>query len=320
MSDTILIIGACGQIGTELTLKLREKYGKKKVVATDIRGGSDELMQSGIFELLDAKNKEAMEVIIKKYNITQVYLMAAMLSVTAEKFPEKAWNLNMKSLLNVLNIAKDNKIKKVFWPSSIAVFGTSTPKENTPQKTITEPSTVYGISKLAGERWCAYYHKKYGVDVKSVRYPGIISWKANPGGGTTDYAIEIFHKAIKEKKYSCFLKSDSRLPMMYIDDAINATIDIMESDKLETFVPYNIGAIDFTPHEIYKEIKKHIVYFTIEYNPDFRQTIADSWPNSIDDSVAKKDWNWQPKFNLEKMVNEMLVHLKDKLDSKLSFA
>ncbi len=319
MSDTILIIGACGQIGTELTLKLREKYDKKKVIATDIREGSDELMQSGTFELLDATNKEAMEVIIKKYHITQVYLMAAMLSVTAEKFPEKAWSLNMKSLLHVLNIAKENKIEKVFWPSSIAVFGTSTPKENTPQKTITEPSTVYGISKLAGERWCAYYHEKYGIDVKSVRYPGIISWKANPGGGTTDYAVEIFHEAIKEKKYSCFLKPDARLPMMYIEDAINATITLMESDKLETFIPYNIGAIDFTPKEIYQEIKKHIADFTIEYNPDFRQAIADSWPSSIDDSTAKKDWNWQPKYNLEKMVSEMLVRLKDKLDSELSF-
>ncbi len=318
MSDTILIIGACGQIGTELTLKLREKYGKERVIATDIREGSDELMQSGVFELLDATNKEAMEVIIKKHHATQIYLMAAMLSATAEKFPKKAWSLNMKSLLHVLNIAKDNKIKKVFWPSSIAVFGTSTPKENTPQKTITEPSTIYGISKLAGERWCAYYHEKFGVDVKSVRYPGIISWKANPGGGTTDYAIEIFHKAIKEKKYSCFLKSDSRLPMMYIDDAIDATINLMESNKLETFVPYNIGAIDFTPQEIYREIKKHIVDFTIEYNLDFRQAIADSWPSSIDDTTAKKDWNWQPKFNLEKMVNEMLVRLKDKLDSELS--
>ncbi len=320
MNDTILIIGACGQIGTELTLKLREKHGNDKVIATDIREGSEELMQSGVFEILNATDKEAIEQIIDKYKISQVYLMAAMLSVTAEKYPDKAWRLNMNSLSHILNIAKDKKIKKVFWPSSIAVFGNSTPKQNTPQHTVTEPTTVYGISKLAGERWCAYYHDKYGVNVKSIRYPGIISWKANPGGGTTDYAIEIYHKAIKEKHYECFLSENTRLPMMFMDDAIKATIDLMATDKSEEYKAYNIAAINFTPKEIALEINKHITNFSIEYNPDFRQEIADSWPQSIDDSDAQKDWNWKPKFDLEKMTTEMLKNLKLKFDAELKKA
>ncbi len=320
MNDTILIIGACGQIGTELTLKLREKHGNDKVIATDIREGSKELMQSGTFEILNATDKEAIEQIIEKYKISQVYLMAAMLSVTAEKFPEKAWRLNMNSLSHVLNIAKDKKIKKVFWPSSIAVFGNSTPKQNTPQNTVTEPTTVYGISKLAGERWCAYYHNKFGVDIKSIRYPGIISWKANPGGGTTDYAIEIYHKAIKEKHYECFLSENTRLPMMFMDDAIKATIDLMVTDKSEEYKAYNIAAINFTPKEIASEISKHITDFNIEYKPDFRQEIADSWPQSIDDSEAKKDWNWDYEFDLEKMTTEMLENLKLKFEAELKNA
>lgn len=317
MSDTILIIGACGQIGTELTLKLRELYGNENVIATDIREGSKELMKSGVFEILNATKKDDVERIIAKHHISQVYLMAAMLSVTAEKFPDKAWSLNMSSLLHILNLAKEKKIKKVFWPSSIAVFGTTTPKHNTPQETITEPTTVYGISKLAGERWCAYYHDKYGVDIKSIRYPGIISWKANPGGGTTDYAIEIFHKALKEKKYDCFLSENTRLPMMYMNDAIKATIDLMEADKMDVFMSYNISAIDFTPQEITVEIQKHISDFIVNYKPDFRQEIADSWPSSIDDTKAKKDWQWEHEFNLKAMTTEMLKNLKTKFNSEL---
>ncbi len=317
MSDTILVIGACGQIGTELTLQLRKKYGKDAVIASDIREGNEELMHSGKFEFLDATDKNAIETIIDKYQINQVYLMAAMLSVVAEKFPDKAWNLNMNSLFNVLNLAKEKKIEKVFWPSSIAVFGNSTPKNKTPQETITEPSTVYGISKISGERWCAYYHDKFGVDVKSVRYPGIISWKANPGGGTTDYAVEIFYEALKNHHYNCFLSENTRLPMMYIDDAIKATIDLMEKDRLPQFTSYNIAATDFTPKEIASAIKKEITDFTIDYKPDFRQEIADSWPNSIDDTKARTHWNWKPDFNLQKMTLEMLTNLKLKFDREV---
>ncbi len=317
MSDTILVLGACGQIGTELTLQLREKYGKDTVIASDIKKGNEELMLSGTFEFLDATDKKAIEEVIKKHQITQVYLMTAMLSVVAEKYPAKAWDLNMNTLFNILNLAKENKIKKVFWPSSIAVFGNSTPKDNTPQETISEPTTVYGISKIAGERWCAYYHDKFGVDVKSVRYPGIISWKTNPGGGTTDYAVEIYYEAIKNKHYTCFLSENTKLPMMYINDAIKATIDLMESNKQEKFVSYNIAATDFTPKEIAQAIKKEIPDFTISYKPDFRQEIADSWPNSIDDSQARKNWNWKATYNLEKMTKEMLTNLNNKLQKEL---
>ncbi|HIP26425.1 MAG TPA: NAD-dependent epimerase/dehydratase family protein, partial [Flavobacteriaceae bacterium] len=281
MKDTILIIGASGQIGTELTLKLREVKGSDIVIASDIREGSDELMGSGSFEIIDATNKESILQIINKYNVSEVYLMAAMLSVTAEKYPDKAWDLNMNSLFNVLNLAKEKHINKVFWPSSIAVFGNTTPRIETPQNTITEPTTVYGISKMSGERWCAYYKDKYGVDVRSIRYPGIISWKTKPGGGTTDYAVDIFYKAIQEKKYTCFLKEDTKLPMLYMEDAIKATIDIMDINKMEKFISYNIGGISFSPKEIANEIKLHIPDFEIDYNIDFRQEIADSWPNSI---------------------------------------
>ncbi len=317
MNDTILIIGACGQIGTELTLKLREIKGKNKVIASDIREGSDELMQSGDFEILDATNKEAILQIIEKYNVSEVYLMAAMLSVTAEKYPDKAWNLNMNSLFNVLNLAKEKHIKKVFWPSSIAVFGNTTPRVETPQETITEPTTVYGISKMSGERWCAYYHDRYGVDVRSIRYPGIISWKTLPGGGTTDYAVDIFYKAIEDKSYTCFLNEHTKLPMLYMDDAIKATIDIMETEPMKTFVSYNIGGISFTPKEIAREIKKIIPEFKINYEIDFRQEIADSWPDSIDDIQARKDWNWKHHFNISELTSEMLKNLKIKLQPEI---
>lgn len=313
MSEKILIIGSCGQIGTELTIKLREIYGKDNVVAADINSGSNELMYSGPFEILDATKKDDVKKIIKKYNITDVYLMAAMLSAVGEKFPEKAWNLNMNSLLIVLDLAKDGYIKKVFWPSSMAAFGPTSPKVDTPQTTIMEPSTVYGISKLAGERWCEYYYQKFGVDVRSIRYPGIISWKTKPGGGTTDYAIDIFYKAVSHEDYTCFLSENTRLPMMYMDDAIKATVDIMQADssKIKVRSSYNLSAIDFTPAEVYQEIKNHYPDFKVTYSPDFRQVIADSWPQRIDDSVARKDWGWNHSFDLEKMTSDMIKNLSN---------
>lgn len=313
MSETILIIGASGQIGNELTQELRSIYGNNNVIGSDIKEGSEEMMTSGPFEIIDATDKEAVLKVVKKYNVSQVYLLAAMLSVTAEQYPKKAWDLNMNSLLGVLDLAKEKHIKQVYWPSSIAVFGPTTPKKNTPQKTIMEPSTVYGISKLAGEFWCNYYHEKYGVDVRTIRYPGIISWKTKPGGGTTDYAIDIYFKALKEGKFECFLSEKTRLPMMYMDDAVAATIQLMQAKpadvKLRT--GYNLAAIDFTPEEMALEIKKHIPDFKISYNPDFRQQIADSWPSSIDDSEARKDWNWKHKFDLSSMTTEMLANIKD---------
>nr|WP_299170593.1 NAD-dependent epimerase/dehydratase family protein [uncultured Allomuricauda sp.] len=312
MQKPILILGACGQIGTELTMELRAKYGTETVIASDIREGTDSLMATGPFEILDATNYEAIEDVVMHYEIDEVYLMAAMLSATAEKFPMRAWNLNMNSLFNVLNLAKEKKISKIFWPSSIAVFGPNTPKENTAQNVVMEPSTVYGISKQSGERWCEYYFNKFGVDVRSVRYPGLISWKTMPGGGTTDYAVEIYHKALEEGTYDCFLNKDTKLPMMYMDDAIRATIGLMESpgENLKVRSSYNLGSMSFSPQEIAESIQSHIPNFKVTYNPDFRQEIADSWPSSIDDSSAKNDWNWNPQFDLNSTTEEMLKNLK----------
>ena len=311
MQKSILIIGACGQIGTELTLTLRERFGNNSVVASDIKEGNEELMSSGPFELLDATDEKAIEAVVMQYDIQEVYLMAAMLSATAEKFPMRAWDLNMNSLFHVLNLAKGKRINKLFWPSSIAVFGPSTPKELAAQHTVMEPSTVYGISKQSGERWCSYYFSKYGVDVRSIRYPGLISWKTLPGGGTTDYAIDIYHNALSRKKYQCFLKAETKLPMMFMDDAIRATIDIMESapETILERASYNLAAMSFTPSEIAKAIQKHIPDFEIEYLPDFRQDIADSWPGSIDDSRARSDWGWEPRFDLERTTEVMLRNL-----------
>lgn len=311
MQKSILIIGACGQIGTELTMALRERFGNDRVIASDIREGNESLMASGPFELLDATNYESVENVVMHHEIEEIYLMAAMLSATAEKFPMRAWDLNMNSLFHVLNLAKEKKISKIFWPSSIAVFGPSTPKEDTPQQTIMEPSTVYGISKQSGERWCSYYFEKYGVDVRSVRYPGLISWRTLPGGGTTDYAIDIYHSALSDKKYKCFLRADTKLPMMFMDDAIRATIDIMESEpgSILERSSYNLAAMSFTPSEIAEAIKVHIPDFEIEYLPDFRQDIADSWPRSIDDSLARGDWGWKSRFDLEQTTEEMLRNL-----------
>lgn len=309
MTEKILIIGACGQIGSELTMKLRAKYGNENVIASDIREGNDELMQSGTFEFLDATDKAAILMIIHKHQITTIYLMAAMLSATAEKQPKKAWDINMNTLLSILDFAKEKIISKVYWPSSIAVFGESTPRIDTPQQTILEPSTVYGISKLAGERWCAYYHQKFGVDVRTLRYPGIISWKTPPGGGTTDYAVDIFYKAIAQKKYECFLTEDTTLPMMYMDDALKATLDIMDGEPFQTYVAYNVAAVSFNPKELAAAIQKKMPEFTISYKPDFRQKIADTWPQTINDSLARKEWNWKHEFETEDIVRVMLENL-----------
>lgn len=312
MKKRILIIGASGQIGTELTTFLRTKFGSHKVIASDIKEGSEELMASGPFEILDAMDYDAIEELVIRHEITDVYLMAAMLSATAEKFPMKGWNLNMDSLFHVLNLAKEKKIDKVFWPSSIAVFGPSTPRTNTPQRTIMEPTTVYGISKQTGERWCEYYFNRYGVDVRSIRYPGLISYKTMPGGGTTDYAVDIYHKAIKHKKYICFLNAETKLPMMFMDDAIRATVGIMEAEKKDVKIrsSYNLAAMSFDPEEITASIRKHIPEFEIGYEPDFRQAIADSWPQSIDDSAAKEDWGWESEITLDEMTGIMLENLK----------
>ncbi|MFC0603308.1 NAD-dependent epimerase/dehydratase family protein [Winogradskyella pulchriflava] len=314
MSSKILIIGACGQIGTELTAKLREIHGVDNVIASDINTRKLDLVNSGPFEIIDAKNFNAIKDCCKNHNIDTVYLMAALLSATGEKYPMEAWDLNMNSLFHVLNLAKGGNIKKIFWPSSIAVFGPTTPRENTPQHTICEPTTVYGITKQVGERWCEYYNNKYGVDVRSIRYPGIISHKAMPGGGTTDYAVEIYHEAIKNGSYECFLSENTSLPMMFMEDAIKATINLMEapSEQLTIRSAYNLSAISFTPKDIFESIKNHLPDFEITYNPDFRQAIADSWPSSIDDSVARKDWNWKESFNLEAMTTVMLKELKKK--------
>lgn len=312
MSAKILIIGACGQIGTELTHRLRTIYGNENVIASDIRKLNNEVVNDGIFEVLNALDFNQIEHIIEKYHVEEVYLMAALLSATAEKNPAFAWDLNMNSLFHVLNLAKAGKIKKIFWPSSIAVFGPTTPRENTPQYTIMEPTTVYGISKQSGERWCEYYHNIFGVDVRSVRYPGLISWSTPPGGGTTDYAVDIYHKALSDGKFECFLSEETRLPMMYMDDAIRATIEIMQapSENIKIRSSYNLSGVSFTPKEIATEIKKHIPDFTISYKPDFRQKIADSWPGSIDDSSARTDWGWKHNYDMDAMTVEMLENLK----------
>lgn len=311
VKERILVIGASGQIGVELTLALRKIYGNQNVIASDLREQNPLLEGTGPYVSLDVMNKEMLHVQVIRQNITQIYLLAAILSATGEKNPGLAWHLNMQGLLNVLDIAREEKLSKVYWPSSIAVFGPTSPKINCPQQTIIEPTTVYGISKYAGEFWCNYYHMKFGVDVRSIRYPGLISYKSAPGGGTTDYAVEIFHDALEEKKYTSFLSEDTYLPMMYMPDAIRATIELMECDaaKISVRTAYNVTALSFSPKEIAKEIKKHIPEFTIDYKPDYRQEIANSWPQSIDDSVAQKDWGWKPEYNLAMMTEDMLKNL-----------
>ena len=315
MSGTILILGACGQIGTELTLALRDKYGTDQIVASDIRRSDLAELQDGPFEILDASDADALRAVCEQYKVHTVYHLVAMLSATGEKFPMKAWDLNMQSLLHVLELAREGVIQKIFWPSSIAVFGPTTPKNHTPQQTIMEPSTVYGISKLAGERWCEYYFNKYGVDVRSIRYPGLISWKSQPGGGTTDYAVEIYYKALEEGRYTSFLSEHRALPMMYMDDAIRATIELTEApaEQVKVRNSYNLAGISFDPVTIAASIAGHIDGFEMDCVPDFRENIAASWPASIDDSAAQADWNWTPEYDLEAMTAAMLGNLRHKL-------
>lgn len=309
MKGRVLVIGSSGQIGTELVEELRKLHGNDNVIASDIR--DPQVAQDGPFEILDILNKIQLSDIVEQYDIKEVYLLAAMLSATAEKNPAFGWELNMNSLFNVLNLAKDGVIDKIFWPSSIAVFGPTTPQENTPQYTVMEPSTVYGISKQAGERWCEYYHKQFGVDVRSIRYPGLIGYKSKPGGGTTDYAVDIFHKALEEKSFDCFLSANTTLPMMYMSDAIKATINIMKADSSDIKIrsSYNVSGMSFSPTQIAAEIRKSIPEFEISYTPDYRQKIADSWPKSINDTSAKEDWNWIPDFDLSTLTTIMLENI-----------
>jgi nucleoside-diphosphate-sugar epimerase len=317
MKENIMIIGASGQIGSELTLRLREMYGAGHVFATDLKEPAPDILESGPFELLDVMDDKRLIHFAIRHKITQIYHLAAVLSGNAEKLPMQAWHINMNSLLNVLDLAKEvEDIKKIFWPSSIAVFGPTTPKQNTPQLTVMEPNTVYGISKLAGERWIEYFYNRYGVDTRSIRYPGLISYKTEPGGGTTDYAVEIFYQAIKHGRYECFLEENATLPMLFMSDAIEATVRLMEApvDKLSIHAGYNIGGLSFSPADLADEIRKHMPDFTITYKPDFRQEIAATWPESIDDSVARRDWDYRPEYDLQQMTRVMLEKIREKLN------
>lgn len=315
--EKILIIGACGQVGSELTLALRKTYGNDNVWASDIREENPVLTGTGPYLTLSATDSEATKAVVEKEGITQIYLLAALMSATGEANPKLCWELNMDGLRQVLNLAVEMKEKgkpfKIFWPSSIAVFGNTTPKTHTAQMTVIEPTTMYGITKYAGELLCQYYNKRWGIDVRSIRYPGLISWKTAPGGGTTDYAVDIYIQALKTGTYSCFLSENTPLPMMYMDDAIRATIELMQVgfEKLTTHMAYNLSAMSFTPKDVYEEIKKQIPAFTISYAPDHRQAIADSWPGSIDDSVARAEWGWKHEFDLPKMTEAMLSNLKN---------
>jgi nucleoside-diphosphate-sugar epimerase len=308
--EKILVIGAGGQLGSELTQGLWKLHGKGNVIATDIKGPEGILGQAD-FEILDVLQNEKLNELIRKSKVTQIYHLAAVLSATGEKNPKLAWNLNMDGLVHVLDAAVGHNVRKVYWPSSIAAFGPTTPKIKTPQDTIMDPTTVYGISKLAGERWCDWYFRNKGLDVRSLRYPGLIGYKTKPGGGTTDYAVDIFFKALLDKKYECFLKPDTYLPMMYMDDAVKATLELMEapSEKIKVRSSYNVTGMSFCPAEIAAEIKKYVPAFEVTYKPDFRQSIADSWPKSINDSVARIDWGWEPAFGLEEMTSEILANL-----------
>lgn len=310
----ILVIGACGQIGVELTEALRKIHGNENVIASDIRSEHVMLSGTGPFITLDVQDIELVRALVIKEEIVEIYLLAALISAVGEKNPKLCWELNINSLRKILELGVEKKLK-IFWPSSIAVFGPTTPRDNTQLHTITEPTTMYGITKYTGELLCQYYHDRFGLDVRSVRYPGLISWKSEPGGGTTDYAVEIFYEAIKNKKYECFLSEETYLPMMYMDDAIRATIELMQTspEKIKTRMSYNLSAISFSPKEIAEEIKKHIGEFEISYNPDHRQKIADSWPKSIDDNDAKKDWGWKYEYDLKKMTEAMILNLKKKL-------
>ena len=309
--DNVLVLGSAGQIGTDLVYTLREEFGGDHVIAADVKDQAGYLRESGPFYVMDVLDAQAVADVIKKNKVKRVYLLAALLSATAEQKMKSAWKLNMEGLFNILDIARELGEMRVFWPSSIAAFGPTTPKQNTPQFTIMDPSTVYGISKQAGELWCEYYHEKFGVDVRSIRYPGLISYKAAPGGGTTDYAVNIFHDAIEKNSYECFLKEDTALPMMYMPDAIRATIELMNSpaEKIKIRSSYNLAGISFAPKDLVSEIQKHLPAFTCTYQPDFRQPIAESWPASIDDSIAQSDWGWKAKHDIASMTSEMLTEI-----------
>lgn len=317
--EKIMVIGAAGQIGSELVLELRKQYGNSSVYATDIKQAPEDIMEGGPFQILDVMDDKQLIHFIIRHKITQIYHLAAVLSGNAEKLPVQAWNINMDSLMNILEVAKMvDDVKKVFWPSSIAVFGPTTPRVDTPQLTVMEPITVYGISKLAGERWCDYYYNKYGVDVRSLRYPGLISYKTEAGGGTTDYAVEIYYEAIRKQNYESFLASHTALPMLFMPDAIKATIDLMQAErsKLTIHSSYNLGGFSVTPMEVAAEIQKHIPGFEISYNPDFRQQIADSWPQNVDDTIARMDWGYNSEYDLEKMSKIMLEEIGKKLSQQ----
>ncbi|HZF99665.1 MAG TPA: NAD-dependent epimerase/dehydratase family protein [Chitinophagales bacterium] len=313
--DGVLVIGACGQIGSELTMELRKLYGH--VVAADLKEPSDEVRTTGPFVRLDVLNKNALVDVIEKHGINFVYHLAAILSATGEKQPELAWRVNMKGLRNVLDVCVEKKIARLFWPSTIAVFGPTTPRVNTPQYTVMEPNTIYGISKQAGERWCDYTFQKKGLDIRSLRYPGLVSYKTPGGGGTTDYAIDIYFEAAKHAKYECFLAENTRLPMMYMPDAIRATIELMHapSEKIKVRSSYNVSALSFTPADVAASIRKQIPNFEITYKPDYRQQIASSWPESIDDAYAKNEWGWKPEFDLDAMTRDMLAHVPVEMKS-----
>lgn len=315
-TEKILITGALGQIGTELTNRLVKIHGKENVIASGLDRWDKKLTSAGFYERMDVTNTQLVRQIIQDYSITTVYHLASLLSGTSERQPLFAWKLNVEPLINFCEMAKEGLIKKIFWPSSIAVFGTGIPKNNVEQDAVLNPTTVYGISKLAGEKWCEYYHEKFGVDVRSIRYPGLISWKTPAGGGTTDYAVEIFYEALEEGKYTSFISENTAMPMLYMDDAINATLKLMEApkDKLTVHTSYNLGGMSFTPKELSEEIKKIIPDFEVDYAPDFRQAIADSWPASIDDSIAKKDWGLSYDYGIEEMTRDMLKNLKTKLN------
>ena len=311
--EQILVTGALGQLGTELVAELQNKYGIEHVIATDIHPPLNTKFK-GNFTTLDVLDKKSILKIINQHKITQIYHLAAILSANAEKSPDLAWRINMDGLINVLELAKEQKIKKVYWPSSIAVFGPDTPKDNTPQNTIMNPNTIYGITKVAGEKLCAYYSEKFGMDIRSLRYPGLIGHKSLPGGGTTDYAVEIYHKALSTGTFTSPISADTMLPMMFMPDAVRATLEVMEADKenLRVKTSYNLAGISFTPNDIYLSILKYVPDFKIRYHTDFRQNIAESWPNSVDDSFAKNDWKWKVAYALDDMTREMISHLKVK--------
>ncbi|MCG8474572.1 MAG: NAD-dependent epimerase/dehydratase family protein [Cytophagales bacterium] len=312
--EKILVIGAFGQLGSELTDELRKKFGETNVVASDLRSDHPKASE-GIFEQLDVTDAGRLAEIVEKYEITQIYHLAALLSSVGEGNPQLAWRINMDGLVNVLEIAREKKLNKIYWPSSIAVFGPDSPKQHTPQFTVMNPTTIYGISKLAGEQLCAYYHAKFGVDVRSIRYPGLIGWKSMPGGGTTDYAVDIYHKAVEGENYSCFLNEGTALPMMYMDDAIRGTLELMDApaEQIKVRTSYNFSGISFAPEEILASIQKTIPEFNMSYAPDHRQQIAESWPQSIDDSKAHEDWGWKPEFDLDRMSEDIITNLKKNL-------